>query len=217
MSKLIPKEKLADTYEAWQVPEVQGVLVGRDAEAEQAHRSRTQLTAEQIEEIQAQARKEAFEQGLQEGIRAGQQEIQRQVKRLEKLLMGLHRPFEELDESVEQQLSELAMLVARHLVRRELKTDPGEVIAAVREALAALPMVSREVRVYLHPEDAQLVREAFSIQDQEAQIRIIDDPVQSRGGCRVQSETSQIDATVEGRLNALIAQVLGGEREEDEA
>ncbi len=216
MSKLIPKEELEDRYEAWQVPEVQGVLVGRDAKEEEAHRSRTQLTAQQIEEIQEQARKEAFEQGLQEGIRAGQQEIQRQVQRLEKLLVTLQRPFEELDEGVEQQLSELAMLVARHLVRREITTEPGQVIAAVREALAALPMASREVRVHLHPEDAQLVREAFSLQDQEAQIHILDDPVQSRGGCRVQTESSQIDATVESRLNALIAQVLGGEREEDE-
>ena len=60
------------------------------------------------------------------------------------------------------------------------------------------------------------MREAFAINENEAQIQILDDPVQARGGCKVQTETSQIDASVETRLNAIIAQVLGGEREEDQ-
>jgi flagellar assembly protein FliH len=90
-------------------------------------------------------------------------------------------------------------------------------VAVVREALAALPITSRSVRLHLHPEDAQLVRQAFSLNEQEAHIQVLDDPVQSRGGCRVQTDNSQIDATVETRLNALIARVLGGEREEDVA
>jgi flagellar assembly protein FliH len=131
--------------------------------------------------------------------------------------VALQQPFAELDAAVEEQVSQLAMLVARHLVRRELKADPGQVVAVVREALAALPITSRSVRLHLHPEDAQLVRQAFSLNEQEAHIQVLDDPVQSRGGCRVQTDNSQIDATVETRLNALIARVLGGEREEDVA
>lgn len=216
MSKLIRKDHVDDGYEPWQVPEVAGVLVGRNAEEEDARHPHAHLTAQEIEEIQEQARKEAFEQGYREGIQAGQQEIRRQVQRLEQLLVALHRPFEELDETVERQLSQLAMMVARHLVRRELRADPGQVIAVVREALAVLPVTTRTIRLHLHPEDAQLVREAFSLNEQEAQIQVLDDPVQSRGGCRVQTESSQIDATVETRLNAIIAQVLGGERREDQ-
>ena len=37
----------------------------------------------------------------------------------------------------------------------------------------------------------------------------------SRGGCRVSTDTSRIDATVENRVNAVIAEVLGGERDVD--
>lgn len=216
MSKLIRKEHAGDDYQPWQLPEVAGVLAGRSADEEQAHHTRTQLTAQQIEEIQEQARKEAFEQGYRDGMQSAQQEILKQVQRLEQLLIALHKPFEELDEAVEQQVSQLAMMVARHLVRRELKTDPGQVIAVVRESLAVLPVSSRTVRLYLHPEDASLVREAFSLNEQDAQIQVLDDPVQGRGGCRVQTENSQIDASVETRLNAVIAQVLGGERQEDQ-
>jgi flagellar assembly protein FliH len=215
MSKLIPKDRLDEVYQAWRVPEVAGMRVGQNAGEERpgAARPAVSMSAAQIE----QARKDGYAQGREEGLLAGQQDIRKQVQRLEQLLVALQQPFAELDAAVEEQVSQLAMLVARHLVRRELKADPGQVIAVVREALAALPITSRTVRLHLHPEDAQLVRAAFSLNEQEAHIQVLDDPVQSRGGCRVQTDNSQIDASVETRLNALIAQVLGGEREEDEA
>jgi len=112
------------------------------------------------------------------------------------------------------------MTVARHLVRRELKTDSGVVVSVVREAVALLPASVRRIRVFLHPEDAGLVRQALSVSSDdgdELRWRIIEEPTLTRGGCRVESEDSRIDATVEARLGALIARALGGEREEDAA
>ncbi len=44
---------------------------------------------------------------------------------------------------------------------------------------------------------------------------ICEDPLMSRGGCLVTTKTSRIDATVENRLNAAIAAVMGGERKID--
>jgi flagellar assembly protein FliH len=173
------------------------------------------MTARQLEEIQERARAEGFEQGLKEGREAGQQEFVVQIQMLEKMLGGLERPFEELDNCVEQQLAQLAMLVARQLVRRELATEPEQVIAVVREALAALPVAARDIRLALHPEDVALIRQALSMQEADQTMQIVEDPVQSRGGCRVYTDVSQIDATVESRLNAVIAKVLGGQRSSD--
>ncbi len=203
MSRVIPSEEL-DDCQAWHVPEVEGGAGGQRP-----------LTARQLEAIQDQARREGFEQGLAEGRAAGQDEFGSRVTLLDQLLRAFANPFEELDEDVEQQLAQLAMLVARQLVRRELKTDPGQVIAVVRAALAELPLASRDIRLALHPDDIALVREALSMGEDEQRIRIVEDPVQSRGGCRVETDTSQIDASVESRLNAVIAQVLGGERQTD--
>lgn len=204
MSRIIRSEDLADC-QTWLVPEVK-----------QSGAARTRpLTARQLEEIQNQARQEGFQQGLQEGRESGLKEMQTHIRLLEELVHALDRPFTELDESVEQQLAELAMLVARQLVRRELRTEPEQVIAVVREALAALPVAARNVRLVLHPEDAAVVRETLALGDSQAQIQIVDDPVLGRGGCRVISDTSQIDARVEARINAVIAHVLGGRRSGD--
>jgi flagellar assembly protein FliH len=173
------------------------------------------VTARQLEEIQNQARQEGFQLGLQEGRDAGLKELREQVQILEKVLQSLDKPFEQLDETVEQQLAQLAMLVARQLVRRELKTEPEQVIAVVREALAALPVAARNVRLALHPEDAALIRETMSVGQGQQQLQVVEDPVQTRGGCRVFTDTSQIDASVEARLNAVIAHVMGGQRSGD--
>jgi flagellar assembly protein FliH len=218
-TKVIRGEAVSDC-QAWHVPEVQ-------AEGSQQRRP---MTARQLEEIQNQAHREGFQQGLQEGRDAGLKEFSQRVQYLEQVIQSLGKPLEELDETVEQQLAQLAMLVARQLVRRELKTDPEQVIGVVREALSALPVTAGNVQLALHPEDAVMIRESLSPQEGEQNIKlapqgagscdgggihIVDDPVQSRGGCRVLTEVSQIDASVESRLNAVIASVLGGQRSTD--
>lgn len=203
MSKILRGEELSGC-QAWHVPEVQSGA---------AHSK--PLTARQLEEIQEQARQEGFRQGVQEGREAGMREFTARMQVVEQIMQSLDAPFEELDRSVEEQLTQLAMLVARQLVRRELKTEPEQVIAVVREALAALPVAARNVRLALHPEDAALVREALSMGDDGQTIQIVDDPVQNRGGCVVVTDNSRIDASVESRLNAVIANVLGGQRKAD--
>lgn len=206
MSKIIPKEEL-DAIENWSLPEV-NVARGGEAVARP-------LTARQIEELQQQAREEGFAVGRREGLEAGKKEIRARVHELDALMQTLAKPLDLLDAQIEQDLVQLALAVARQLVRRELKSDPGQVLAVVREAMAALPLAARNVRLHLHPEDAALVRETLSVSDNERSWVIVEDPVLSRGGCKVSSDTSQIDASVERRLHSVIASVLGGQRESD--
>ena len=206
MSKIIPKEEL-DAIENWSLPEVN---VARKSET-----AARPLTARQIEELQQQAREEGFQVGRREGLEAGKKEIRARVHELDALMQTLAKPLEQVDAQIEQDLVQLALAVARQLVRRELKSDPGQVLAVVREAIAALPLAARNVRLHLHPEDATLVRETLSVSDNERSWNIVEDPVLSRGGCKISSDTSQIDASVERRLHTVIANVLGGQRESD--
>lgn len=137
---------------------------------------------------------------------------------LVQLLDNLTHPVEALDEAVEEQLLQLTISVARQLVRRELKTDPGEIIAIIREALALLPVGKRDIQIYLNPEDTQLVKASFSLaEDDRRSWQLLEDPTISRGGCRLVSNDSQIDASVEKRLTAVATKLLGGERGHEQA
>ncbi len=208
MSKIIPKEEM-EGIENWSLPEVGAAATGRREPAARP------LTAAQVEELHQQAREEGFKQGRQEGLEAGKKDIRMRVRELETLMQTLAKPLDQLDERIENELVMLALAVAKQLVRRELKTDPGQVLAVVREAMAALPLAARNVRLHLHPEDATLVREMLALNDNERGWQIVEDPVISRGGCKISSDTSQIDASVERRLHTVIANTLGGQRESD--
>lgn len=209
MSKLIDGKQTA--FERWEMP-----VMGERGRVEEAEEEVKPLTAEQIEAIQKQAYQEGFAQGRREGLEAGEKEIAANVQRLQQIMQLLSEPLKTVDESVEEELIALAMAVARQIVRREIQQEPEQVIAVVREAMAELPSATRNVSIFLHPEDAALVREAFSTEEEEtAPWKIVEDMVLTRGDCRIESDTSRIDASVERRLNSIMVELMGGSRADD--
>ncbi len=206
--------------EQWELPVVGGTAAGDIGDFQPGSKP---LTASQLEAVYRQAREEGFtegrgageKRGYREGLDSGKTEVRTKIAQLEALLNCLAAPLEDLDSRVEESLVSLAMSVARHLVRREIKTDPGQVVAVVRETMTALPVASPRVELYLHPEDANLVRDRLAVSDSESKWRIVEEPMLTRGGCRVVTETSQIDATVENRVAAVVAKIFGEERESE--
>jgi flagellar assembly protein FliH len=181
-------------------------------------------TAQELEAIHQQAYEEGYEKGKQEGFEFGHKEglnqakheLQRYTTKLDRLLETFEQPLHNLDNQVEKELLALVIAIVKQLVRREVKSDPNLIVGVVREALSVLPISSRNVRLLLHPEDAELVRDVYALGDTEVGWHLIEDPVINRGGCRVVTDTSQVDATLESRLASLIAPLLAGARAIDE-
>jgi flagellar assembly protein FliH len=166
------------------------------------------------------ARQEAREAGHAAGLAAARQEIEArlaaldtQAATLSRMLESLSRPLAQLGEEVHGQIARLATGIARALLRRELKMDPAQVIGIVRDTVALLPASTQGVRVVLHPEDAALVRERLAAPLSGQSWAIAEDPVLSRGDCRVVSEYAQVDARMETRLSDALAALLGDERQ----
>ncbi|MES9934571.1 MAG: flagellar assembly protein FliH [Candidatus Sedimenticola sp. PURPLELP] len=178
------------------------------------------LTADQLQQLQKQAYNEGYEQGRKAGFEFGHKEAlaegREQIKQLDELMEALNTPLRQLDEQVESELVELVISMVRQLVRREVRADPGQIVGVVRDAVAILPVSSRDVRLVVNPDDAQMVREVYEVSEQELGWKIVEDPLIARGGCRVMTATSQVDATLESRLNALVAPILSGERDLDD-
>jgi flagellar assembly protein FliH len=194
----------------WDLPAVSGKPV-------QARRAGK--TVGELEDLERRTYEEAFAKGREAGLAAARAEteksvtqIKAQVARLDGMLGLLAQPLHELDARVEQQLTHLALTIARQLVRRELRIDPAQVIAVIRETVALLPATARDVRVHMHPEDAAVVREKLAAPGAERAWTIVEDPVMTRGGCRVTTDTAQIDARLETRINSVISALLGDER-----
>ena len=207
-SKVIVSDDLT-AYERWELPVVSGKTASSSA-----------ATAKELETIQQQAYEEGFVLGQKEGHEQKLQELEQQSAQLQSMIEILSDPLKELDDEIVEQLSHLSMAVAKQVIRRELHTEEGEIVGIVREAMSALPASTRKIILNIHPDDSELIRNAFSLgQDNESdeqRWKVVEDPLISRGGCKISSENSTIDATVEARLNRVISTLMGGERETDE-
>ena len=206
---------VASLAERWSLPQVDGPIVGMRRENPIRVRARDAETARAADA----ARQAEMNRGYEAGVKAGRAELQSQtdalnarVARLDEILNQLSRPLPELESEVEQQLVLLALAVGKQLARRELRTDPGQITALIREAVGRLPAAARSVRVHLHPEDAAAVAERLATAGQERAWSVIEDPTLTRGGCLVRSENSEIDARLESRVNAIVSSMLGEER-----
>ena len=171
-------------------------------------------TAEEIEQIYQQARDEGFAKGKAEGHEAGHQagheagfkegqvkaqaEAQRFVKATARLEAGLAR----LDAEVAEELLALAVELAREVIRQEISARPESLLAVVRDALAQLP--HQHTNIYLHPEDASLLRSYQGDQLAHAGHRIHEDAKLARGDCMIEAGGSQLDATVAMRWRRVL-------------
>ena len=152
----------------WRAPEVGGP-------------SKAPLTAERLAAIEQQAYSEGYQRGFDEGRRDGREEMRRQAADLEQLLGAIHPQVSVLDDDLTDQLGDLVIAIARQFVRRELRQAPGEVVRVVRDALGVLPISDAVIRIYLHPEDTELVRRVISPDTLERQVRILEDVTLTRG------------------------------------
>jgi flagellar assembly protein FliH len=191
----------------WELPPIDGpVLTRRRRSAD-------------LDAVEREAWDKGYAEGREAGLAAAAQEqqsglaeIDRRVQHLGSILEFMAKPIAEVDDQVQRQLALLAGAIARQVVRREIKLQPDDIVGLIRDTVALLPVTAREVRVHLHPEDAKLVRSRLTEVASERAWSIAEDPLLPRGGCRVSSENSTIDAQVEQRLGAAIAAVLGDER-----
>jgi flagellar assembly protein FliH len=190
----------------WTLPQVSGPTFGRGR-------------AEDIKMLERDAFEQGFNSGREAGLIAVQAEHQREldalrerVTRLDAVLEALAEPVKGLEDSFHRELATLSGAIARQLVRRELRHQPDQIIAVIRETLGLLPGAARDVRIQLHPEDAALVRERLVEPGARRAWTIVEDPVITRGGCRVTAGNSSIDAQLETRIGAAIAAALGDER-----
>lgn len=173
-------------------------------------------TAAELEAIHQQAESEGHRSGYQVGYQVGYDEAHLQVKaaveRLDDIVSGVQQQLGRIDESVVQGLLDLALEVARQILRQSVQVKPDLLLGVIREALVQLPHFNQSAHLTLHPEDASWVRTAMGDQLLHSGWKILEDVAMERGGCRLNTAHSQIDASLEHRWKTVVA-ALGRDQE----
>lgn len=195
-NSIVPKEQLS-AYQRWELNSFDGAAPGQKKPAV------VLPTAAQIERIHEQAREESHAAGYQEG----KDQAQAEALRLHALVENLERELQHFDQQVAQDLLTLSLDVARQMVCQALQARPELVLAVVQEAIACLPHFNQHAQLVLHPEDASLVRSRLGEQLSHSGWKILEDTRMERGGCRVETANSQIDATLPTRWQRVLAAI----------
>ncbi|GLQ99914.1 FliH/SctL family protein [Dyella mobilis] len=210
MPGILSRESI-DIFDRWEPPVV-GAAPTAESEPEPA--APPGPTVYELEEIERQAREEGYAAGLAEGRAAAKKELDERLARLDAVYTAAARPLTQFDDETERELALLATVIARRVVGRELQLDPSLIERAVREAAAALPSATRELRVWVNPSDLDLLRELGAT---EPHWRFGANPALNRGDCVLESERSRLDARVSTRLAAVVDAVLGDDVDDGEA
>jgi flagellar assembly protein FliH len=161
--------------------------------------------------------REAFAKGYEQGERAG---AEAGAKRAEAMLRRLADTIQELADvrrsmirETERQMVQLALAIARRVVRREVTIDSELTLTMARVALERLGD-STAVTIRLHPDDFEATcrqREALLA---GSHVTVTPDAAVSRGGCLVQSDFGYVDASVDAQFQELARALLVEEGQE---
>jgi len=226
-NRIISRDRLG-AYQRWQLdsfderqPAPEPELESQSAVVEQDMSHLTWPTAEEIEQIQQQAhedglaagreegldagRKEGYEVGYQDGCGEGREQSLAELARLQQLMVALDEALARFDQELGEDILALSISIARQVTRNALNFRPEALLPIIREAIASLPQPNHHAQLILHPDDAVLVRPMMEKELPHSPCRIVEDDHVERGGCRVKTEASDVDATLQGRWDRVVA------------
>ena len=225
---VIPKE-LQSAYQRWEMAsfdkerrDSQRALQREEQAAPAPAEIVPQVVLPSVEEIEAMreaARQDGFAQGLQEGreqgyaegraqgyadgAEAGQIESAAELENMRSVAATFGDAVAAADETIAADVLELALRLARGMVRTAFDVRPELIVPVVREAIGYLPVLQQPALLSLHPEDALIVRQGMADELTKGGWRIIEDATIARGGCKVETASNQIDAQAQARWHRL--------------
>jgi flagellar assembly protein FliH len=173
-------------------------------------------TAEELDAIREAARAEGYAEGQAAGhaegqaagLAEGRAAAADELERLRTIADTFGEAVARADETIAGDVLDLALHLARSMVRTAFEVRPELVIPVVREAIEYLPVLQQPAILALNPLDAPIVRAGLGDELDKGGWRVVEDPTIGRGGCKIDTASNQIDAQAALRWQRL-AQSLG--------
>lgn len=149
---------------------------------------------------------EAYARGRREALDAAGKNLESAAQALVAAAEDLSHLRESLASNNSQDMLRLVMTVAEQIIRREVAVDPQVVVNIIETALQS-SVRSDQYRIRVNPDDLDHVIDQkplflASISGLKS-LSIEADPAISRGGCRVDSDLGEVDATIETQLESI--------------
>lgn len=153
------------------------------------------------------AREQVYAEGMEAGRQAAAMMLDRQRAELEALVAGVSEMMNNFEQTLASDVLSISLELAKLIVRQSLRVKPDMVVAVVREAMASLPGLSEQAVLVLNPADAALLRTLAQGEPALSALRwkVVEDGQIERGGCKLETPATEVDATLETRWRRVIA------------
>jgi len=200
LSDLIPKEQQS-AYQRWELASLHDAA--RDVDA--ASTETRAASDAQIAREAAAAREQAHAEGFATGYQAGTARADAERERLKGLLATLSDHAGAHEQRLLDEVLDFALLLARQLVGEALAVRRELVLPVVSAALKQLPQASQQVQLMLNPSDVELVKTFLADEPMPQRFQLVADVAVAPGGCRIETEQCEVDATLPSRWRRLLA------------
>ncbi len=143
-------------------------------------------------------------EGQEQGLAESRQELAARSDVLDQLALALHEQIREAREAMAEQMLALALDMARAVLKSALAVKPGLLLPLIDDALNSLPALQLPATLLLHPQDLELFEHARGEQFRQAGWRLRADSQIEPGGCRIETGSNLIDATLPTRWRRLL-------------
>ena len=178
---------------------------------------KTQMQLEKAEAACEERMKEAKEEGYNEGLEAGKKECDTRLQQeLEEIRQRLESSIEVLEESrqaflqkvesVEEDLIETALDLAKEVVVKEISKDSKEIALRLANLLLAEVKDAAKITLRVNPEDYDYLKEALK---ERENLDIVADPAVGPGGVVIVSDLGEIDGEIMHRFERIKEAVFG--------
>lgn len=194
-SMIITKEQLT-AFERWELASFDPHLSGK-------RHGIAPATVAELENL----RQQVHDEGYAAGYAAGTQQARTEADQIQMLLQNLQDALNQVDEQLAQSLLDLSLEIAHKMTGEILQIKPEVILKIVGEAISVLPHFNQNAHLILHPDDAELVRKQMGEQLSHTGWKIFTDAQIERGGCRVETAHSRVDAAVEARWKRIVESI----------
>lgn len=217
MSDALPK-KAQSAYQRWEMAsfdEVRPAALKVDRDVAAANAESLAVAAQRLASAREEARVEGRAAGMAEGYAAGlaagraagldegRAQAAQEKNHLQQIAASFGSAVAQAEQRMAEELLDLALDLARAMLKSALAVRPELVMPIVGEAVRYLPSLQQPALLFLHPDDAALVKDHMGDELGNAGWRLVEDAHLERGGCRVETASNQIDGLTATRWQRL--------------
>lgn len=215
MSDVIPKEKQT-AYQRWELASFGDDRPSHAPPPRPPAPSAESIAKQNVElaMVREEARQKGYADGVTEGrnlgLTEGRAQASGELQSLRQLCEAFGNEVARANEVIAEDLLVLALDIAKAMLKTALAVKPELVLPIVGEAVRYLPSLQQPALLFLHPDDANLIKEHMGDELTKAGWRLAEDAHLERGGCRIETASNQIDASIGSRWER-ISSSLGKE------